>query len=101
MNTLIRMLIVLATLALTGNAYAAGGITAETDVASFLHQVSLGTDSVRVRQVVSPLRIRLPFAGGHLEAHGGAVYAERTDQSGPTAQSSRSRTWPRVGQGTV
>ena len=53
-----------------------------TDLGGFVHQIEFRPDSVRVikvRQWVSPVQIHIPFAGGQLDLHSGAMYLEQTD----------------------
>lgn len=51
----------------------------QTDLSSFVHQISLRRDSTqtRISQWVSPLLVRLPFASGYIEVQSALMYARQ------------------------
>lgn len=65
---------------LFGHAFAA---PVQTNLSSFVHQVTLTRDSVRTRlsEWVSPVEVQLPFAGGALTVQSAAMYARQTGQT--------------------
>lgn len=66
--------------ALLGLPFRLQAAPAQTDLSSFVHQITLRRDSIdtRVSQWVSPLQVRLPFASGYIEVQSALMYARQT-----------------------